>query len=97
MQAPHVAVAHERVPGQIEPAAYNAQRRLPRVFECDGSWQLDCCSSRWRRVMKPNPPPRLQIPAEGGVKQYSSHPGTVIEAGRSYTAVIKTNLGDMSV
>ena len=35
-------------------------------------------------------------PAEGGVKQYSSHPGTVIEAGKSYTAVIKTNLGDMS-
>ena len=35
-------------------------------------------------------------PAEGGVKQYSSHPGTVIEDGKSYTAVIKTNLGDMS-
>lgn len=35
-------------------------------------------------------------PTEGGVKQYSAHPGTVIEAGKSYTAVIKTNLGDMS-
>lgn len=35
-------------------------------------------------------------PTEGGVKQYSSHPGTVIEAGKSYTAVIKTNLGDMT-
>ena len=35
-------------------------------------------------------------PAEGGMKQYSSHPGTVIEAGKSYSAVIKTNLGDMT-
>ena len=35
-------------------------------------------------------------PTEGGVKQYSAHPGTVIEDGKSYTAVIKTNLGDMS-
>ena len=35
-------------------------------------------------------------PAEGGVKQYSAHPGTVIEAGKSYSAVIKTNLGDMT-
>ena len=30
------------------------------------------------------------------MKQYSSHPGTVVEAGKSYTAVIKTNLGDMT-
>ena len=35
-------------------------------------------------------------PTEGGVKQYSAHPGTVIEAGKSYSAVIKTNLGDMT-
>ena len=35
-------------------------------------------------------------PAEGGMKQYSSHPGTVIESGKSYSAVIKTNLGDMT-
>ena len=34
--------------------------------------------------------------AEGGVKQYSAHPGTVIEAGKSYSAVVKTNLGDMT-
>ncbi len=34
--------------------------------------------------------------AEGGVKQYSNHPGTVIEAGKTYSAVIKTNLGDMT-
>ena len=33
---------------------------------------------------------------EGGVKQYSAHPGTVIEAGKSYSAVVKTNLGDMT-
>ena len=30
------------------------------------------------------------------MKQYSAHPGTVIEAGKSYSAVIKTNLGDMT-
>ena len=35
-------------------------------------------------------------PAEAGVKQYSAHPGTVIAAGKSYSAVIKTNLGDMT-
>lgn len=35
-------------------------------------------------------------PAEGSVKQYSAHPGTVIDAGTSYSAVIKTNLGDMT-
>ena len=33
---------------------------------------------------------------EGDVKQYSAHPGTVIEAGKSYSAVVKTNLGDMT-
>ena len=33
---------------------------------------------------------------EGGVKQYSAHPGTVIEAGKNYSAVVKTNLGDMT-
>ncbi len=32
---------------------------------------------------------------EGDVKQYSAHPGVVIEAGKSYSAVVKTNLGDM--
>ena len=30
------------------------------------------------------------------MKQYSAHPGTVVEAGKSYSAVIKTNLGDMT-
>ena len=33
---------------------------------------------------------------EGGVKQYSAHPGVVIESGKSYSAVVKTNLGDMT-
>ena len=33
---------------------------------------------------------------ESGVKQYSAHPGVVIESGKSYSAVIKTNLGDMT-
>ena len=33
---------------------------------------------------------------EGDVKQYSAHPGTVIEAGKSYSAIVKTNLGDMT-
>ena len=31
-----------------------------------------------------------------GMKQYTAHPGTVIEAGKTYSAVIKTNLGDMT-
>ena len=33
---------------------------------------------------------------EGDVKQYSAHPGVVIESGKSYSAVVKTNLGDMT-
>lgn len=30
------------------------------------------------------------------VKQYDAHPGTVIDPGKSYAAVIKTNLGDVT-
>ena len=33
---------------------------------------------------------------EAVVKQYDAHPGTVIESGKSYSAVIKTNLGDVT-
>ncbi len=33
---------------------------------------------------------------EAVVKQYDVHPGTVIESGKHYSAVIKTNLGDVT-
>jgi cyclophilin family peptidyl-prolyl cis-trans isomerase len=35
-------------------------------------------------------------PKADTIKQYDAHPGTVITAGTSYAAVIKTNLGDLS-
>ncbi len=42
--------------------------------------------------------PAPQTPAAEGssVKQYDAHPGTVIAAGTSYTAIVTTNLGDLS-
>lgn len=42
------------------------------------------------------PAAEISDTAEGSVKQYSAHPGVVIEAGKSYSAVVKTNLGDMT-
>ena len=35
-------------------------------------------------------------PKAGTIKQYDAHPGIVIAARSSYSAVIKTNLGDLS-